>query len=184
MFCRMTNWSYDKTDEARLLVEHSNMLLLGWNVINQAAPLWWHVNLGTTYLNVPLATVHHLYNGWWYSLAEKFLPWRDCWWALQWWLIAKAMPHCSTGQLKHTQLTIVSWQLPKQRSLMRFPIHWFQPNLQLILEQFWPDRLQDVTNDNTGLRQNQTRSTEFRTITLSVKLWLTKQTNPGNQFHC
>ena len=23
---------------------------------------WWHVNLGTTYLNVPLATVHHLYN--------------------------------------------------------------------------------------------------------------------------
>jgi len=27
-----------------------------------AAPSWWHVNLGTTYLNVPLATVHHLYN--------------------------------------------------------------------------------------------------------------------------
>ena len=56
------SWSYDKTDEARLLVEHSNMLSLGWNVITRAAPSWWHVNLGTTYLNVPLATVHHLYN--------------------------------------------------------------------------------------------------------------------------
>jgi len=51
------SWSYDKTDEARLLVEHSNMLSLGWNVITWAAPSWWHVNLGTTYLNVPLATV-------------------------------------------------------------------------------------------------------------------------------
>jgi len=40
-----------------LLVEHSNMLSLGWNVITRAAPSWWHVNLGTTYLNVPLATV-------------------------------------------------------------------------------------------------------------------------------
>jgi len=38
------------------------MLSLGWNVITRAAPSWWHVNLGTTYLNVPLATVHHLYN--------------------------------------------------------------------------------------------------------------------------
>jgi len=36
-------------------------LSLGWNVITRAAPSWWHVNLGTTYLNVPLATVHHLY---------------------------------------------------------------------------------------------------------------------------
>ena len=34
----------------------------GWNVITRAVPSWWHVNLGTTYLNVPLATVHHLYN--------------------------------------------------------------------------------------------------------------------------
>jgi len=61
-FVLARGWSYDKTDEARLLVEHSNMLSLGWNVITRAAPLWWHVNLGTTYLNVPLATVHHLYN--------------------------------------------------------------------------------------------------------------------------
>jgi len=60
-FVLARSWSYDKTDEARLLVEHSNMLSLGWNVITRAAPSWWHVNLGTTYLNVPLATVHHLY---------------------------------------------------------------------------------------------------------------------------
>jgi len=26
------------------------MLSLGWNVITRAAPSWWHVNLGTTYL--------------------------------------------------------------------------------------------------------------------------------------
>jgi len=25
-------------------------LSLGWNVITRAAPSWWHVNLGTTYL--------------------------------------------------------------------------------------------------------------------------------------
>jgi len=37
------------------------MLSLGWNVITRAAPSWWHVNLGTTYLNVPLATLHYLY---------------------------------------------------------------------------------------------------------------------------
>ena len=53
-------WSYDKRDEARLLVEHSNMLSLGWHVITLVAPSWWNVNLGTTYLNVPLAAVHHL----------------------------------------------------------------------------------------------------------------------------
>ena len=35
----------------------------GWNVITRAALSWWHVNLRTTYVNVPLATVHHLYNG-------------------------------------------------------------------------------------------------------------------------
>ena len=57
------SWSYDKTDEAHLLVEHSYMLSLGWHVTTRAAPLCWHVNLGTTYLNVPHATVHHLYNG-------------------------------------------------------------------------------------------------------------------------
>ena len=60
-------WSYGKTDEGRLFVEHWNMLSWGWNVTTRAAPSWWHVNLGTTYLNVPLATVHHLYNvdvGW------------------------------------------------------------------------------------------------------------------------
>ena len=37
-------------------------LSLGWNVITRAAPSWWRVNLRTTHLNVPLATVHHLYN--------------------------------------------------------------------------------------------------------------------------
>jgi len=63
-FVLARSWSCDKTDEARLLVEHSNMLSLGWNVITRAAPSWWHVNLGTTYLNVPLATVHHLYYVW------------------------------------------------------------------------------------------------------------------------
>jgi len=56
-----SSWSYDKTDEAWLLTEHSNVLSLGWNVITRAAPSCRHVNLGTTYLNVPLATVHHLY---------------------------------------------------------------------------------------------------------------------------
>ena len=61
-FLLARSWSYDKTDEACLLVEHSNMLSLGWNVITRAVRSWWHVNLGTTYLNVPLATVHHLYN--------------------------------------------------------------------------------------------------------------------------
>jgi len=60
-FVLARSWSCDKTDEARLLVEQSNMLSLGWNVITRAAPSWWHVNLGTTYLNGPLATVHHLY---------------------------------------------------------------------------------------------------------------------------
>jgi len=42
--------SYNKTDEARLLVEHSDMLCLAWNVTTRAAPSCWHVNLRTTYL--------------------------------------------------------------------------------------------------------------------------------------
>jgi len=49
-FVLARSWSYDKTDEAHLLVEHSNMLSLVWNVITRAAPSWWHVNLETTYL--------------------------------------------------------------------------------------------------------------------------------------
>jgi len=49
-FVLTRSWSYEKTDEARLLLEHSNMLSLGWNVITRAAPSWWHVNLGTTYV--------------------------------------------------------------------------------------------------------------------------------------
>jgi len=62
-FVLARSWSYDKTDEARLLVEHSNMLSLGWNVVTRAAASSrWHVNLGSAYLNVPLATVHHLHN--------------------------------------------------------------------------------------------------------------------------
>jgi len=60
---------------------------------------------------------------WW----KKFLPWRDFWWALQWWLIANAIPHCSTGQLKHTQVTH-SHQLTvaNQRSLMCWAVRGFQ----------------------------------------------------------
>ena len=37
------------------------MLSLGSNVNTRTPPSCWHVNLGTIYLNVPLATVHHLY---------------------------------------------------------------------------------------------------------------------------
>jgi len=46
-FVLARSWSYDKQ------MKHG----CSWTV-----PSWWHVNLGTTYLNVPLATVHHLYN--------------------------------------------------------------------------------------------------------------------------
>jgi len=48
------------TNDARLQVEHSNMLSLGWHVITRAQPEWWHFNRGTTYLNVPRASVLHL----------------------------------------------------------------------------------------------------------------------------
>ena len=34
-FVLARSWSYDKTDESCLLVEHSNMLSLGWNVITR-----------------------------------------------------------------------------------------------------------------------------------------------------
>ena len=41
-----SGWSYDKTDEARSFVQHSNMTFS---------------MLGSSYLNVALTTVHHLY---------------------------------------------------------------------------------------------------------------------------
>ena len=49
------------TNDARLQVEHSNMLSRGWHVITRTQPEWWHVNRGTTYLNVPRASVLHLF---------------------------------------------------------------------------------------------------------------------------
>ena len=55
----VTIWHY--TNDARLQVEHSNMLSRGWHVITRAQPEWWHINRGTTYLNVPRASVLHLF---------------------------------------------------------------------------------------------------------------------------
>ena len=52
-------WQY--TNDARLQVEHSNMLSRGWHVITRAQPEWWHFNRWTTYLNVPRASVLHLF---------------------------------------------------------------------------------------------------------------------------
>ena len=49
------------TNDARLQVEHSNMLSRGWHVITRAQPEWWHFNRGTTYLNVPRASMLHLF---------------------------------------------------------------------------------------------------------------------------
>jgi len=48
-------------NDARLQVEHSNMLSRGWHVITRAQPEWWHFNRGTTYWNVPRASVLHLF---------------------------------------------------------------------------------------------------------------------------
>ena len=52
-------WYY--TNNARLQVEHSNMLSRGWHVNTRAQPECWHFNWGTTYLNVPRATMLHLF---------------------------------------------------------------------------------------------------------------------------
>jgi len=90
-FVLARSWSYDKTDEAQLLVEHSNMLSLGWNVITRAAPSWWHVNLGTTYFSVSRATVHHLY-----SVTHKYL-------------IIDQVTECSTVVPSEKQQTAGMW---------------------------------------------------------------------------
>jgi len=49
------------TNDARLQVEHSNMLSRGWHVITRAQPEWWHFNRGITYFNVPRASLLHLF---------------------------------------------------------------------------------------------------------------------------
>jgi len=45
----------------RLQAEHSNMLSRGWHVNTRAQPEWWHFSWGTTHLNVPWASVLHLF---------------------------------------------------------------------------------------------------------------------------
>jgi len=59
-FVLARSWSCDKTDEARLLVEHSNMLSLSWNVnLGIALYKWCTVASETFKYVVPRLAYHH-----------------------------------------------------------------------------------------------------------------------------